>query len=176
MWVQALCIFHWRPCGPAGERRAYSCSRELSSHRPPRINSWTSRTCNLYTVYKTAKTQGHPLCLPGCKRQWPCFAGSGWMDVRDESFNEIHTKYILLALFGLWGRTPPTVLVLGPWNFHHSCTMVWGYTAREDFLIPPPQPAPGSKRCCQIRSGGPSAYFRASFAKYKLLGIVWGVI
>ena len=68
MWVQALCIFHWRPCGPAGERRAYSCSRELSSHRPPRINSWTSRTCNLYTVFKTAKTQGHPLCFPGYKR------------------------------------------------------------------------------------------------------------
>ena len=85
-------------------------------------------------------------------------------------------SYILLALFGTNNRTPPTVLALGPWNFQRSLPMVWGWSAREDFLIPPPQPAPGSKRCRQIRSGGPSAYFRASFAKYKLLGIVWGVI
>ena len=87
----------------------------------------------------------------------------------------IYTLNILQALFGLSNRTPPTVLKLGPWNFQHRWPMLWGWSAREDFLIPPPQPAPGSKRCRQIRSGGPSAYFRASFAKYKLLGIVWGV-
>ena len=88
----------------------------------------------------------------------------------------IYTLNILLALFGLCNGTPPTVLMLGPWNFQRRWAMLWGWSAREDFLIPPPQPAPGSKRCRQIRSGGPSAYFRASFAKYKLLGIVWGVI
>ena len=88
----------------------------------------------------------------------------------------IYTLTILLALFGLGPRTPPTVLALGPWNFQHMWAMVWGFTAREDFWIPPPQPAPGSKRCRQSRSGGPLAYFRASFAKYKLLGIVQGVI
>ena len=89
--------------------------------------------------------------------------------------SKIYTLNILQALFGLSNRTPPTVLKLGPWNFQHRWPMLWGWSAREDFLIPPPQPAPGSKRCRQIRSGGPSAYFRASFAKYKLLGIVWGV-
>ena len=91
----------------------------------------------------------------------------------------IHTlpySYILLALFDTNNWTPPTVLALGPWNFQHSLPMVWGWSAREDFLIPPPQPALGSKRCRQVRSGGPSAYFRSSFAKYKLLGIVLEVI
>ena len=87
-----------------------------------------------------------------------------------------HTLNILLAFFDTKDGTPPTVLALGPWNFQHSLPMVWGYTAREDFWIQPPQPAPGSKRCLQSRSGGTSAYFRASFAKYKLLGIVQGVI
>ena len=85
-------------------------------------------------------------------------------------------KYILRPLFDVRNATPPRVLKLGPWNFQRRWPMLWGWSAREDFLTPPPQPAPGSKRCHQIRSGGPSAYFRASFAKYKLLGIVWGVI
>ena len=82
---------------------------------------------------------------------------------------------ILRGLFGLWGRTPPTVLKLGPWNFQHSWPMVWGCTAREDFWVSPPQPAPGSKRCSKSMSGGPYAYSRAFFAKYMLLGIVQGV-
>ena len=88
----------------------------------------------------------------------------------------IYTLPILQALFGLCKGTPSTVLKLGPWNFQRRWGMVWGWSTREDFCIPPPEPAPGSKRCLQIRSGGPSAYFRASFAKYKLLGILWGVI
>ena len=85
-------------------------------------------------------------------------------------------SYILLALFGTNNQTPPTVLALGAWNFQRSLPMVWGWSAREDFLIPPQQPTPCSKRCLQIRSGGPSAYFKASFSKYKLFEIVQGVI
>ena len=80
-------------------------------------------------------------------------------------------KYILLALFGGKLTTPPTVFNLETWNFHHSPAMVPGWSRREDFWILPPQPAPGSKRCLQCRSGGPSAYFRAFFAKEMLLGI-----
>ena len=68
----------------------------------------------------------------------------------------IYTLSILLGLFDLCLRTPPTVFKLGPWNFQHMWAMVQGHTAREDFWIQPPQPAPGSKRCCQTRSGGPS--------------------
>ena len=85
---------------------------------------------------------------------------------------QIHTLNILLAFFDTKDGTPPIVLILGPWNFQHSPAMVWGCTAREDFWVSPPQPAPGSKRCLQRWSGGPSAYFRASFAKYKMLGMV----
>ena len=50
--------------------------------------------------------------------------------------------------------------------------MVPGWSRREDFWILPPQPAPGSKRCLQSRSGEPSAYFTAFFAKHMLLGMV----
>ena len=78
-------------------------------------------------------------------------------------------SYILLALFDTNNWTPPTVLALGPWNFQHSLPMVWGWSAREDFWIPPLQPTPGSKRCLQRSSGGPSAYFRAYFAKYTVV-------
>ena len=83
----------------------------------------------------------------------------------------IYTLTILQALFCLCNRTPPTVLKLGPWNFKRSSPMVWGYTAREDFWIPPPQPAQGLKSCLKSRSGGPSAYFTAFFAKCMLLGM-----
>ena len=42
--------------------------------------------------------------------------------------------------------------------------------ARGDFWITTPQP--GSKKCLKSRSGGPSAYFTASFDKQMLLGMV----
>ena len=50
------------------------------------------------------------------------------------------------------------------------------YTAKEDFWIPHPQPAEGSKRCAKSRSGDTFADFRATIAEYMLLGIVKGVI
>ena len=43
--------------------------------------------------------------------------------------------------------------------------------ARGDFWITTPLPAPGSKKCLKSRSGGPSAYFTAFFAKCMLLGM-----
>ena len=90
-------------------------------------------------------------------------------------FNHLYS-YILLAFFDTKDGTPPTVLALGPWNFHHMWPMVWGFTAREDFWIPPPQPAPGSKRCTQCLSVGPFAYLRAFFTNQELLEIVKEVI
>ena len=54
--------------------------------------------------------------------------------------------------------------------------MVQGCTAREDFWIPPPQPAPASQRCAQSRSGSPAIDFRVSFAKEVLLRMIRGDI
>ena len=133
-----------------------SCRASLWSWRASRSSCCCSLTFCWRAVISCCS------CLPSWSQ---CLISCCWSEG-----TQVKTFQSLLLLFC------KHFLVPWPWNFQHMWAMVWGFTARWDFWIPPVQPAPGSKWCLQSRSGGLSAYFTASFAKHMFLGMVKEVI